>query len=68
MKTIEAFIEDRFDVKGLKVIGFFSPEADYEQMAKRICDFFGLPNVFMYDFIGPKPKPVKADLGTFSLN
>ena len=67
--TKKEFIEDRFDIKGLREVGFLTTEKTYEEIEKRICDFFGLKNIFMYDYIMHESnKPVKADMKTFSTN
>ena len=68
--TKKEFIDDRFDIEGLRELGFWiHGEKTYEEYEKRICTFFGLKNIFMYDFIGqPKKETIKADLKTFSNN
>lgn len=68
--TKKEFIKSRFDVKELRKAGFWiNGERTYEQYEKRICAFFGLKSIFMYEYIGEMPrKPLKADLKTFSDN
>lgn len=67
--TKEEFINKRIPVADLKKVGFFKPEDGVNEMEAKICKFFGLKNIFEYEFIGwDKRKPVKADIKTFSLN
>lgn len=70
MKLTKAeYIDDRFDIKGLREAGFLTTEKTYEEIEQRICKWFGLKNIFMYDFIPEeKTKSVKADMQTFSSN
>lgn len=67
--TKEQYIKENIPVQELIEVGFFKPEYSYDDMANRICRFFGLKNVFMYSHIGmDKEEPVKVDLKTFSDN
>ncbi len=42
------FINQNFDVAALKKVGFIDSVSDYEQIEKKIVDFFGLRNIFEY--------------------
>jgi hypothetical protein len=66
----QEYIDSRFDIEALRKLGFWiHGESTYEEYEKRLCTFFSLKNIFMYDYIGMmKNKPVKADPNTFSLN
>lgn len=67
--TKKEFIASRFDIEGLKELGVLTTEKTYEEIEKRICRFFGLTNIFMYDFILKEQiKPVKANPDFFSNN
>jgi len=67
--TKKEFIETRFDIDSLREIGFLKTEKTTEEIAKRICTFFGFKTIFEYDFmIKDRIKTVKADIKTFSDN
>ena len=67
--NLENYLESRFDVPCLIEIGFFEKNATYEEMASRICNFFGLKSIYMYDFIGSSLEVnIRANPGVFSLN
>lgn len=67
--SLKDYIEDRFDVEGLREWGFLTDEKTPEEISKRICTWFGLKNIYMYDHIGEhRSKTVKADIKTFSEN
>lgn len=64
----ERFILETFPINELYRAGFFKSK-DLKHVEERICQFFGLKNIFMYRYIGnPKSIPVKADVRTFSIN
>ena len=63
------FIESRIPVNELTEVGFLQKGATDKEIAERICWYFSLKNIFLYDFIGdPKTIQVKADIKTFSEN
>lgn len=65
----EKFIRSRIPINDLYRIGFFKSKTDLKHIEERICEFFGIKNIFMYDFIGqPRSKTVKANIETFSTN
>ena len=67
--TKQEFIESRFDIEELREVGFLKTEKTYKEIETRICQFFGLENIFMYDYImEEKHEPVKADIEIFSIN
>ena len=67
--TKKEYIDENFDIKELRKIGFLKNEKTTEEIEKRICTFFSLKNIFMYSFIGvEKTHTVKADIKTFSEN
>lgn len=71
MKTRkEKYFLENFPEKELRELGFFNDShKTIDQMCERVCTFFGLKNIFMYDFIiKPKNEIVKADIETFSEN
>ena len=69
MTTKKEYIEENFPEKEFIEIGFFKRGMSIEEKDKRICKYFGIKNVFMYDHImDDKTKTVKADLDTFSIN
>jgi hypothetical protein len=60
-----------FDYEGLKAEGFFKniKRTDYDDQIKRICEWFGILNIFQYDTITMEIyKPFEPDLKTFSKN
>lgn len=72
-RTKKEFIDQHFDIEGMIEIGMFQKGWSYDQMAERICVFFGLKNLYMYELIvekmeGKHAPSVKADLNTFSKN
>ncbi len=55
IKRLKKLLEDNFDFKTLKEIGFFAKDvrrSDYEIIAQRICTFFGYQSV--YEFSAPQ--------------
>ena len=67
--TKEEFIKDRFDIETLTGLGFFKAGDSITVIEKKICKYFDLKNVFMYDHImDDKSETVKADIETFSIN
>lgn len=51
MAVLERFLKEFFDFAALKKVGFYKKEIkhnDYEEQAKRICEFFGLKSVYEY--------------------
>jgi hypothetical protein len=67
--TKKDFIKSRFHIPSLVKAGFLPKNPTLEQVEKRVCEFFCIKNIFMYDFIGqPKNKTLKADIKTFSDN
>lgn len=68
-KKLAQFIKDRFIVSELRKIGFLTTEKTPKEIAARVCQFFDLKNIYMYDFImSDKHKTVKANIKTFSEN
>lgn len=66
--TTKEFIENNFDVDGLRECGFFTNnEKTTKEIAKRICSYFGLKTVFEYG-LWMHDKPIKANIKTFSEN
>lgn len=54
-KRLKNFLRDNFSFSDLKKLGFYSKEVranDYEKQAIRICQYFGLDNVYDYTKIG----------------
>lgn len=48
---LKNFLEEFFDFKELKKVGFFDQsitKTDYEKQADRICRFFGLKTIYEY--------------------
>lgn len=70
-KEIEYLLE-KFDYNSFRVLGFYDEsvkEKDYDIQIKRICEWFGINNIFQYDTIGIETKKfIKSDLQTFSKN
>ncbi|MEN7549299.1 hypothetical protein AAG747_15350 [Rapidithrix thailandica] len=67
--TKEEFIKSRFDIEELINIGFLNKSMNLDEIETRICTYFGLESIFMYDFImSDLKKPIKADINTFSKN
>lgn len=65
----EKYILENFPINELYRVGFFKSKTDFKHMEKRICERFGIKNVFMYEFIGCERRvPVKANIDTFSVN
>ena len=52
---IGSYILDRFDIDGLKRIGFINNKNDIKEIEKRIISFFGLSSIFDYDKVIYKP-------------
>lgn len=70
-KEIE-YLKDNFYYHGLLEMGFFDkkikPE-DYDSQIKRICEYFGLKNIFQYENITLATKKfIQSDFSTFSEN
>lgn len=70
-KEIE-YLKANFQYKGLVDLGFYDKNIkrdDYDTQIKKVCDWFGISNIFLYDIIMmEKNKYVKAELKTFSQN
>lgn len=70
-KEIEYLLE-KFDYKSFVILGFYDKsvkEKDYDAQIERICEWFGIKNIFQYDTIGIETKKfIKSDLQTFSKN
>lgn len=69
-KEIE-YLQEHFDYDGLKTIGFFKniKRRDYDAQIKRICQWFGIVNIFQYETVGmQQQKYFIADFRTFSDN
>lgn len=70
-KEIE-YLQDNFDLKSLYEIGLFSKfihPRNYDLQIERICNYFGITNIFQYDTIGiDDNKYIVPDLKTFSQN
>lgn len=52
-ELLKSFLLEHFDFNGLKKVGLFNKEIkskDYEKQADRICEYFGLENIFEYGF------------------
>ena len=50
---LKNFLEEHFDFKELKKVGFFDKSIksnNYEKQAERICEFFGLETIYQYGF------------------
>jgi len=50
-QRLKDFIEDNFDFRTLKKVGFFDKEmkkTDYEKIAARVCTFFGYSSIYDY--------------------
>lgn len=57
LNKLKEFIEEWFDFKTLKSIGFFAKDVkktDYERIADRICKFFGYASIYEYALNVPK--------------
>lgn len=57
--ALRIFMRNNIPFKALKKAGFFSPEiksTDYEAQAKRVCEFFGLKNIYDYVSMGKGAK------------
>ena len=62
------YIEENFDLDGLRHIGFLRPnEVTMEQIEKRICTYFGFKTIFEYT-LPPEQEHIKTDINTFSQN
>ncbi|MFA5234162.1 MAG: hypothetical protein WC390_07165 [Sulfurimonas sp.] len=61
------YIDENFDLKTLKKIGFIKSIKDYDEIEKRICKFFGLKNIYEYSWIEKKKKYINAE-NIFSKN
>jgi hypothetical protein len=53
------YIDENFDLKELKKIGFLKNTTDYEYIEKRLLDFFDLKYIEQYSNIGEKEKEVQ---------
>lgn len=66
------YLEKNFDYNGLKALGFYGStigKTNYDAQIKRICDWFGIANIFQYDAVMiDDKKSIKADVKTFSQN
>jgi hypothetical protein len=66
------YLKLNFKFKGLVEMGFYDKgvkQTDYDYQIKRICEFFNISNIFLYDIIMlEKNKYVKPELKTFSQN
>ena len=45
------YIDENFDLKTLKKVGFIKNIKDYDAIEKRICEWFGLSNIYEYSTI-----------------
>lgn len=54
------WLDKRFDIKELYKCGFVKSATDYEALEKRVCEFFGLQNIFQYDFLNAEWNKLKA--------
>ena len=74
--NLKEYIDENFDIEGMRDMGFFTTEKTYEEYAERICTFFGFKTIYEYDLIEIKWKEgnypgstaVKADRNIFSDN
>ena len=70
-KEIE-YLKANFQFKALVDLGFYDKSIkrdDYDVQINRICEWFGISNIFLYDIIMmEKNKYVKPNLKTFSQN
>ena len=64
------YLERTFDLIALERTGFLVKGMTYSEIESRICIFFGLQNIYAYDFIMDDKFGVLviADLGWFSIN
>jgi len=51
------YIDDNFDLKELKKIGFLKNVTDYDYIEKRIINWFGLNYIQEYSDLPPFGKP-----------
>lgn len=52
-RLLKNFLNDNFDFKELKKVGFYSEDikkTEYQKQADRICQFFGYKTVYEYKF------------------
>lgn len=70
-KEIEYLLE-KFDYNSFIILGFYDKSIkrkDYNSQIKRICEYFGINNIFQYDTIGIETKNfINPELKTFSKN
>lgn len=70
-KEIE-YLKANFQFKGLVDLGFYDKSIkrdDYDAQIKRICEWFSISNIFLYDIVMmDKKKFIKAEIKTFSQN
>ncbi|WP_284459533.1 hypothetical protein [Chryseobacterium sp.] len=70
-KEIE-YLNSNFEYKGLLTLGFFSKEIkpkDYDAQIQRICNWFGITNIFQYDIVMMENnKYIKPEIKIFSHN
>jgi len=63
------YIHDTFDIPSLMRTGFLHDGMTYHDIERRICLFFGLLNIYQYDYIVDEEWVlVRADIKTFSIN
>lgn len=71
LKEIQ-YLKENFDYRGFLILGFYDKSIkpkDYDAQINRICNYFGIENIFQYDIVMlEKNKYIKADLSTFSEN
>ena len=53
------YIEERFDLETLYEIGFIKSKTDFDEIEKRICDWFDLDDIKDYDNIMKKELNLK---------
>jgi hypothetical protein len=67
--SLKEYIESRFDVDGLRECGLLTTQKTPEEIAKRICRYFGMKSIYEYDML-PNiiSKPIIPKIDTFSKN
>ena len=63
------YIEETFSIVDLTRSGFLKAGMSYEDIDLRICTFFGITHIYMFDTIlDDSTEMIIADLDTFSIN